>query len=192
MLSRVGCHRRLTCISWPVRKTPKVDRATALGRGEADPATLHGSLRGARPARSLHRHGTNGATSDSPSRPGLVTRGKPATVAAALSRASGIAFEDQGDQDYGYRVFRARLAGKGPSWAWLTANRVRRGFVRKNDEDDAKLGKLLPELVDRYPAHQDCGFLLSSTDPESKPALRLLKSLSKLPVPVRPVRLDEE
>jgi len=121
---------------------------------------------------------------------GLVTRERADRVAAAVSSATGYCFEDQGDQDSGYRIFRARLPGQA-SWAWLSANQARRGFVRKNDTDYKRLSKLLPELVDRHPEHADCGYFLSSTSFEGKAGKAMVRRLAKLPFAARAVRLDE-
>jgi hypothetical protein len=120
---------------------------------------------------------------------GLVTRDSARKVAALLSKATRFRFEDMGDQDHGYPVFRARLPGQG-NWAWLSPNRVRRGFVRKTEQEYKKLGKLLPELVDRHPEHADCGYFLTCTEPESKGGKSLARGLAKLPFPTRIVRLD--
>ncbi len=119
---------------------------------------------------------------------GLVTQAKPALVAAEVSRVTGTAFEDQGDQDHGYRVFRAKLPGSG-NWAWLSANRVREGFVRKNDREYQKLAKLRPAMVDRIPEHADCGYFLSCTDFESKAGKAISKKLEKLAFPLRAITL---
>lgn len=121
---------------------------------------------------------------------GLAIHDDAAAVAAAVSKATGHRFEDQGDQDNGYRVFRARLAGNA-GWAWLSANRARRGFVRKGHPEYKKLGKLFPELVDRYPEHADCGFFLSCTHFESHAGKAILEGLARLPFSARMLRLDE-
>lgn len=129
-------------------------------------------------------------TAASPTEPvyGLVTHGRATAVAAAVSTATGFSFEDQGDQDHGFRSFRARLPGRS-QWAWLSANRVRRGFVRKTDPDYRQLRKLLPELVDRYPAHSDCGFFLSCSDLTTRSGAALVRGLAKLPFPSRVLQL---
>jgi hypothetical protein len=121
---------------------------------------------------------------------GLVTRDEAKRVAAALSKATGYRFEDRGDQDNGYRVFRARLPGTG-SWAWLSANGARRGFVRKTDAEYEKLHELYPEWVDRHPEHPDCGYFLSCTDFEGTAGKAIVRGLGKLPFAARTVRLGE-
>jgi hypothetical protein len=120
---------------------------------------------------------------------GLVTREPAETVASALSNATGVRFEDQGDQDNGYRVHRARLSGES-AWAWLSQNSARRGFVRTSDPDYKKLRRTLSEEVDRYPEHPDCGFFLSCTDFKSKAGKAILRGLKDLPFETRKVSLD--
>jgi len=121
---------------------------------------------------------------------GLVTRDKATAVAATLSKATGLRFEDGGDHDNGYRIFRARLPG-GASWAWLSANRVRRGFVRTSDKEFGELSKLLPESVDRHPEHADCGFFLSCTNFKSEAGEVITRALATLPFPTRLLTLGE-
>jgi SMI1 / KNR4 family (SUKH-1) len=120
---------------------------------------------------------------------GVMTDARAAQVASALSRTTGLRFEDQGDQNHGYREYRAQLPGKS-GWAWLSANRTRRGFVRKTDPEYVRLSKLLPETVDRYPQHSDCGYFLSCSDFDGKAGKALRRSLGKLPFPTRALRLD--
>lgn len=120
---------------------------------------------------------------------GLVTTEAPAALAAALSAASGLSFEDQGDQNRGYPEFIARLPGRKPGSASLSPNRVRRGFVRKTHADSEKLSKLLPEMVDRHPDHADCGFLLECGDFASPAGRRLVRALGRLPFASRPLQL---
>lgn len=120
---------------------------------------------------------------------GLVTRGDQAVVAAAISKITGFRFKDVGDQDHGYRMFRATLPGK-YQFAWLAANRIRRGFVRKSDHEYAKLRKLLPKLVDRYPEHPDCGYVLGCTSFESRGGRALVRGLAKLPFASRALAHD--
>jgi hypothetical protein len=121
---------------------------------------------------------------------GVLARGDLSAVAAELSKATGFQFEDQGDQGNGYRVFRARLPGDA-GWAWLSANQARRGFVRRSDEDYPTLSLLLPELVDRYPEHADCGSFLSCTDFGSEAGQAIVRGLMELPFPTRALRLGE-
>lgn len=111
---------------------------------------------------------------------GLLTRGKPATVAVMVSKATGLKFHDLGDQDHGYRCFRAKLSGRS-QFAYLSANRVRHGFVRASHEEYHVLRQRLPERVDRFPDHPDCGYVLSCTSFESKGGRALLRGLAKLP-----------
>lgn len=120
---------------------------------------------------------------------GLVTHDDPDSVAAVLSDAIGIKFEDRGDQANGYRVFSAPLADA--ISAWLTANRVRRGFVRRDHAEYESLSKLLPEVVDRHPEHTDCGFFLICTNFQSAQGKRIAARLTSLPFAVRVVRLDD-
>jgi hypothetical protein len=121
---------------------------------------------------------------------GLVTRGKPAAVAAAVSKATGLRFEDLGDQSHGYRMFQAKLPGRYQA-AWLTANRVRHGFVRKSDSEYRALRKRLPQLVDRFPEHADCGYVLGCTSFESRGGRALLRGLARLPFASRLLPADE-
>lgn len=118
---------------------------------------------------------------------GLVTDLPGKKVAAALSEASGSKFVDGGDQDNGYHVYRAAL---GPSqWAWLSANRCRKGFVRKGERNHAKLSKLMPELVDRHPEHADCAWFLTCNALDGRAGKKLVASLAELPFPNRRVTL---
>jgi len=118
---------------------------------------------------------------------GIETTDKMATVAAAISKASKRAFEDQGDQNSGYRVFRAKLPGEA-SWAFLTPNRVRHGFIRKSDPDSAKLRDQLADEVERFPEHPDCTYFVSA-DFDTPPGRALSRAIEKLPYPSRRVRL---
>ena len=65
-----------------------------------------------------------------------------------VDRTAGTTLKDGGASLHGYRQFSGQL-GKGV-WVWLSANRVRRGFVRKGETDYKTLSKQLPELVDRF------------------------------------------
>jgi hypothetical protein len=118
---------------------------------------------------------------------GLVTTLPLAKVAAELAKVSGLDFEKGDAQAHGYATCRARLPGKDPSWAWLCPNRVRRGFVRPNHERYDQLKALLPELVDRYPEHADCGYILSCSAWDSPAGRRLVRGLAKLSFPSRPI-----
>ena len=120
---------------------------------------------------------------------GLRTQERVEAIASALSTATGFEFEDQGDQDFGYRVFRARLPGK-TQWAWLSANQVRRGFVRKNDREYKKLGTLFPELVDRHPEHADFGYFLTLSDFDSPSGKSIARGLEALRFPCQEIELE--
>jgi len=120
---------------------------------------------------------------------GLMTHGKPGVVASALSKATGTRFEDLGDDTYGYPWFRAKLPGS-DDFASLSANRTRRGFVRKSDVDYKTLRKLLPETVERYPQYPDCGYLLGCSSFASKGGQRLIRGLAKLPFGARALPAD--
>jgi hypothetical protein len=120
---------------------------------------------------------------------GLVTHSGPTDVAAAISKATGFTFEDLGDQYNGYRQFRATLAGE-HQFAWLTANRTPRGFVRKDDPEYKVLREQLTELVDRYPEHSDCGYFLSCSDFDSRAGRAITRSLAKLPFITRALPAD--
>jgi hypothetical protein len=119
---------------------------------------------------------------------GLVTNDDAEVVLAALAEGTGLSFEDRGDQNNGYRWFAVRLPGDA-GWITLTANRVRRGFVRKSDSEHAVLSRMLPEWVHRFPEHHDCGFFLSCSDKdEAREAFARL--LTKLPFATRTVVLE--
>jgi hypothetical protein len=120
---------------------------------------------------------------------GLATSASIANVATAISKASGVTFEDQGDQISGYRVFRARLPGDG-GWAFLTPNRVKRGFVRKNDRKHASLRSLLAGTADRFPEHPDCAYF-ASADFTTKAGRALADAIVRGPFETKRVRLDE-
>lgn len=110
-------------------------------------------------------------------------------VASALADATGVKLSDEGDQDHGYRVFRAKLAGDG-GWAWLEANRCRKGFVRKGDRRYKALRDLLPELVERHPEHADCSWFLSVSEPEGQAAKAFLRKAQAVPFGGRTVVLE--
>lgn len=120
---------------------------------------------------------------------GLLTDLPGKKVAAALTAATGVKFADQGDQDHGYAVYRAQLPGSG-NWAWLTPNRCRRGFVRKGDRRYKEVRDLMPELVDRFPEHADCGWFLTLSDPETKAAKALLAGVEGVAFGRRAVVLE--
>jgi hypothetical protein len=120
---------------------------------------------------------------------GLLTAAAAKRVATALSVATGIELVDLGDRDHGYRQFRASLRGKG-GWVWLSANRARRGFVRRGEKDYAKLRRRMPEIVERYPEHAECGYFLELSDPTSKAARAVIARLAKLPFGHRSVVLE--
>lgn len=118
----------------------------------------------------------------------LVTRGPATKVAAEVSRVTRVRFEDTGDQDGGYRIFRAALPKK--TWAWLEANTTRRGFVRRADPDYARLASKMTEEVDRFPEHSDAGYFLHFSEPGSIAAQRVARALATLPYPTRAVELN--
>jgi len=120
---------------------------------------------------------------------GIETTAKMSTVAAAISKASRRAFEDQGDQNSGYRVFRAKLPGAA-SWAFMTPNRVRRGFVRTSDPDYRTLRDQLADEVERFPEHPDCTYFVEA-DFDTAPGRALSRAIEKLPYPSRRVRLAD-
>jgi hypothetical protein len=77
-------------------------------------------------------------------------------LAAALGSALKTPFEDQGDEWHGYPVARASLGrGAARAWAWVTPNRVPRGFVRRNDRRYKELVGMLPGFDLRVPEHPD-------------------------------------
>jgi hypothetical protein len=125
---------------------------------------------------------------------GLVTHDPAEVVAAAVSEATGLLMEDRGEEDYGYRWLRAALPRNG-GWVSVAANRTRHGFVRKGEPEAETLSRLLPDLVDRYPEHADCGYFLDcwsgcGTDFQSEVGRAIVQNLAKLPFPSRPVRLE--
>ncbi len=119
---------------------------------------------------------------------GIVTTRPMAIVAKALSAATGHSFEDQDDQDSGYRIFRAKLPGEA-MWAWLTPNRVKRGFVRRNDRDAKKMQAMMPGFDLRYPEHPDCGYFIK-TNFSTKAGKALVKALGSFPFETRAVEID--
>lgn len=121
---------------------------------------------------------------------GLCTSARMATVAAALSKATGFAFEDQGDQNHGYRTFCATLPGRADP-AWLQPNEVKRGFVRRSDRRNAHLRDLLPGRAYRYPEHADCRYFVV-TDFATRAGQKIMRALEKLPFVARRVELDGE
>lgn len=118
----------------------------------------------------------------------IVTRDPIAKVVAAVEKASRVTLEDQGDQDGGYRMFRAALPKK--TWAWVEANTTRRGFVRRADPEYGRLKNKLTEDIDRFSEHADCGYFLHFSEPASPAAQRFVRALAKLPYPTRAVELD--
>lgn len=112
-----------------------------------------------------------------------ITSGAPAfEVAGILSKATGYTFVDTGDQDSGYRIFRAELPGNG-GFAWLSANRTRRGFVRTSDPEYATLSTRLREEVLRVPEHPNCDWFLSCTDFTTEAGVALVRSLADVSLP---------
>lgn len=86
-------------------------------------------------------------------------------LCAALSKALGVEFEDQGDEDHGYRLIRAALGASGaPAWVWVTPNVVPRGFVRRSDPRYAELASMLPGTGLREPDHPSVVYLVDCTD----------------------------
>jgi hypothetical protein len=118
---------------------------------------------------------------------GVCSSARITEVARRLSEATRRKFEDMGDQDHGYRTFRAKLS-KSPTWAWLTANRVRRGFVRKSDREYAKLQNRMGEQVDRYPEHADCSCFLETSD--ARDLGMLTRALKQLGIATRKITLQ--
>jgi hypothetical protein len=49
----------------------------------------------------------------------------------------------------------------------------------------------MPEWVDRYPEHADCGFFLSCSNFDSRAGKTVVRGLAKLPFPARAIRLGE-
>jgi hypothetical protein len=119
---------------------------------------------------------------------GIVSQNPIETVALALSEATGYRFEDQGDEMNGYRVFRAKLPGAA-RWAWLTPNRVIRGFVRKNEPDYKVLSTLMPDFALRYPEHADCDYFVT-TKFDTTEGQAFAHALTSLPYQTRPVELS--
>jgi hypothetical protein len=58
--------------------------------------------------------------------------------------------------------------------------------VRKTDKDYRKLSKLLPEIVNRFPEHSDCGFFISCADFENKGGKGSRARLGKALLPLAP------
>ncbi len=119
---------------------------------------------------------------------GIETTASIKSLAAAISKVSRRAFEDQGTQNSGYRVFRAQLAGG--TWAFLTPNRVRHGFIRTADPDYRTLRDQLGDEVERFPEHPDCTYFVSA-DFDTPSGRTLSRAIDKLPAPHRRVRLAE-
>jgi SMI1/KNR4 family protein SUKH-1 len=120
---------------------------------------------------------------------GLMTHGRPASVAAALSKATGLRFEEIDDELWGYHLFQAKISRR-DEYAYLSANRTRRGFIRTDDTEYKKLRKRMREIVDRYPQHPDCGYLLSCKSFETAAGRRLVRALAKLPFGARALPPD--
>lgn len=118
---------------------------------------------------------------------GIETTAKMATVAAAISKASRYSFEAQGDQDYGYPVFRAKLPGAS-NWASVTPNVVRRTFVRRSEAKDVKVRNKLADQVERFPEHPDCSYFVIA-DFGTAAGGKLARAIEKLPYASRRVRL---
>jgi hypothetical protein len=82
-----------------------------------------------------------------------------------LNAAFGIKFDELSSWAHGYPQHRWLL---GPDaikeWAWLSPNRVSRGFVRESDARYSELADLMPGTALRYPEYPDVQFLLTFTD----------------------------
>jgi hypothetical protein len=109
---------------------------------------------------------------------GLCTALTLARAAKKLGEALGAPFEDQGDFDHGYRTYRCRLGrASAPAWAWLSENRVVRGWARRGERNFAGRRTLLPGKALRWPAHPECSLVLVSS---AEVAQRLSKACTKL------------
>ncbi len=114
---------------------------------------------------------------------GLISAEPIDDVAKGISTLLGVQFKDMGDQDYGYPVRRAPLSDS-HVWAWLSPNRVRRGFVRRDHAQYESLANLLPGEADRIPEYPDCSHILS-TNAEEPVAEDLLRKLQALPFEIK-------
>ncbi|MDI3289189.1 SMI1/KNR4 family protein [Polyangium sp. 15x6] len=121
---------------------------------------------------------------------GISTSQPIEAVAAALADASGCPLEDQGDQSYGYRAFYFDLpVADDKQGAWLTPNRVKRGFVRQEDPEYAKLAARMTGVALRYPEHADCDYFIS-TKVDTEAWRGFTRALSSLPYESRAIVLE--
>lgn len=121
---------------------------------------------------------------------GISTSQPIEAVAAALADASGCPFEDQGDQWHGYRTFYFDLpVPDDKQGAWLTPNRVKRGFVRQDDPEYAKLAARMPGFALRYPEHAECDYFIS-TKVDTEAWRGFTRVLSSLPYESRAIVLE--
>ncbi len=96
---------------------------------------------------------------------GIVGDEPLASIVARLSTALGVAVAIVDAEWSGYPLHRWPLGGgSSPEWAWLSPNRVPRGFARPSEPRYAELVGLLPGTALRYPEFPECALLLTCTD----------------------------
>jgi len=90
---------------------------------------------------------------------GIATSLSMEEVAALLGRTLGAEFADRGVETYGFRAFASTSKAEAAA-AWLSENRVRRGFARSEDAGSGDLDARWGDYVYRFPRHADCKFIL--------------------------------
>jgi hypothetical protein len=117
---------------------------------------------------------------------GILGGKPPDAIVNSLNLAFGVEFDNLSSWGSGYPVHRWPLGNTATkNWAWLSPNRVPRGFVRETDVRYRELAGLLPGTALRFPEYPDVEFILTCTDgvADRARAACVRASLSTRPIP---------